>query len=142
MVDSDKSLYRDGGSVMVVRSVILALAIASLVLLGCTSADHKAGWNAREEVGAIWGVGEQGVDSDLKRVDEDMSESHRMMAIMILSNAGENSDLDSYEDVFLVDVKTNDGSNTATVVVVEDKTGLQRTIVPQAIKDQGNISAP
>lgn len=142
MVDSDKSLYRDGGSVMVVRSVILALAIASLVLVGCTSADHKAGWNAREEVGAIWGVGEQGVDSDLKRVDEDMSESHRMMAIMILSNAGENSDLDSYEDVFLVDVKTNDGSNTATVVVVEDKTGLQRTIVPQAIKDQGNISAP
>jgi hypothetical protein len=127
---------------MVVRSVILALAIASLVLVGCTSADHKAGWNAREEVGAIWGVGEQGVDSDLKRVDEDMSESHRMMAIMILSNAGENSDLDSYEDVFLVDVKTNDGSNTATVVVVEDKTGLQRTIVPQAIKDQGNISAP
>ena len=142
MVDSDKSLCRDGGSVMVVRSVILALAIASLVLVGCTSADHKAGWNAREEVGAIWGVGEQGVDSDLKRVDEDMSESHRMMAIMILSNAGENSDLDSYEDVFLVDVKTNDGSNTATVVVVEDKTGLQRTIVPQAIKDQGNISAP
>lgn len=127
---------------MVVRSVILALAIASLVLVGCTSADHKAGWNAREEVGAIWGVGEQGVDSDLKRVDEDMSESHRMMAIMILSNAGENSDLDSYEDVFLVDVKTNDGSNTATVVVVEDKTGLQRTIVPQAIKDQGNTSAP
>lgn len=127
---------------MVVRSVILALAIASFVLVGCTSADHKAGWNAREEVGAIWGVGEQGVDSDLKRVDEDMSESHRMMAIMILSNAGENSDLDSYEDVFLVDVKTNDGSNTATVVVVEDKTGLQRTIVPQAIKDQGNISAP
>lgn len=127
---------------MVVRSVILALAIASLVLVGCTSADHKAGWNAREEVGAIWGGGEQGVDSDLKRVDEDMSESHRMMAIMILSNAGENSDLDSYEDVFLVDVKTNDGSNTATVVVVEDKTGLQRTIVPQAIKDQGNISAP
>jgi hypothetical protein len=127
---------------MVVRSVILALAIASLVLVGCTSADHKAGWNAREEVGAIWGVGEQGVDSDLKRVDEDMSESHRMMAIMILSNAGENSDLDSYEDVFLVDVKTTDGSNTATVVVVEDKTGLQRTIVPQAIKDQGNISTP
>jgi len=131
-----------GGSVMVVRSVILALAIASLVLVGCTSADHKSGWNAREEVGAIWGVGEQDVDSDFKRVDEDMSESHRMMAIMILSNAGENSDLDSYEDVFLVDVKTNDGSNTATVVVVEDETGLQRTIVPQAIKDQGNISTP
>lgn len=141
-MDVDTSLQGNGGSVMVVRSFILALAIASLVLAGCTSADHKAGWNAREEVGAIWGVGEQGVDSDLKRVDEDTSESHRMMAIMILSGAGESSDLESYEDVFLVDVKTNDGSNTATVVVVEDKDGLQRTIVPQAIKDQGNITTP
>ncbi len=127
---------------MVVRSVIFALAIASLLLVGCTSSDHKAGWKAREEVGAIWGVGEQGVDSDLKRVDEGMSESHRMMAIMILSGAGENSDLESYEDVYLVDVKTNDGSNTATVVVVENKDGSQRTIVPQAIKDQGSIAAP
>lgn len=127
---------------MVFRSVILAFAIASLVLVGCTSSDHKAGWKAREEVGAIWGVGEQGVGSDLKRVDDGMSESHRMMAIMILSGAGENSDLDSYEDVYLVDVKTKDGSNAATVVVVEDKDGLQRTIVPQAIKDQGSIATP
>lgn len=127
---------------MVVRSVILSLAIASLMLVGCTSSDHKAGWNAREEVGAIWGVGEQGVDSDLKRVDDSMSESHRMMAIMILTGAGENSDLDSYEDVYLVDVKTNDGSNTATVVVVENKDGSQKTIVPQAIRDQGNIANP
>jgi len=65
-----------------------------------------------------------------------------MMAIMILTGAGENSDLDSYEDVYLVDVKTNDGSNTATVVVVENKDGSQKTIVPQAIRDQGNIANP
>lgn len=124
------------------RLVVSALLVASLVLVGCTSPDHQAGWNAREEVGAIWGVGEQGVDSEQKRVDEGMSESHRMMAIMILSGAGESTDLDSYEDVFLVDVATNDGSNTATVVVVEDKNGMQRTIVPQAVRDQGTLSEP
>jgi hypothetical protein len=121
---------------------MLVLVIASLILVGCTSSDHKAEWKARGEVGNIWGVGEQGVKSDLKRVDSGMSESHRMMAIMILSEAGENTDLESYEDVYLVDVATDDGSNTATVVVVEDKNGSQKTIVPQTVKDQGNISAP
>lgn len=127
---------------MVGRSVILVLMIVSLGLAGCTSSDHQAGWNARGEVGAIWGVGEQGVDSDLKRVDEGMSESHRMMALTILSGAGENTDLESYDNVYLVDVATKDGSNTATVVVVEDKDGAQRTIVSQAVRDQGSISAP
>ena len=125
------------------KSVMLMLVVVSVLLMvGCTSSDHKAGWNARGEVGKIWGVGEQGVKSDLKRVDKGMSESHRMMAIMILSEAGENTDLESYEDVYLVDVATNDGSNTATVVVVEEKGGSQKTIVPQTIKDQGNISTP
>jgi hypothetical protein len=128
---------------MLTRSVILALVVVSLALVGgCTSSDHKAGWNARGEVGAIWGVGEQGVDSELKRVDKGMSESHRMMAVMILNGAGENTDLESYEDVYLVDVSTNNGSNTATVVVIEDKNGGQRTIIPQAVRDQGNINAP
>lgn len=122
--------------------LVFALLIASMVLVGCTSSDHKAGWDAREEVGRIWGVGEQGVDSDLKRVDEGMSESHRMMAIMILSGEGENTDLESYENVYLVDVATNDGANTATVVVVEDEDGNQKTIIPQTIREQGTLSAP
>ena len=124
------------------KAILAALLIVSIALVGCTSSDHKAGWSAREEVGGIWGVGEQGVKSDLKEVDEGMSESHRMMAIMILSGAGEDSDLDSYERVYLVDVTTDDGANTATVVVVEDESGGQRTIVPQAIRDQGDITSP
>jgi len=120
----------------------LALMVVSLALTGCTDANHQAGWDARGEVGNIWGVGEQGVRSEQKRVDKGMSESHRMMAIMILSGAGENTDLENYEDVHLVDVRTINGSNTATVVVVKLKGGGLKTIIPKAIRDQGNIKAP
>ncbi len=126
---------------MLRRLLVGALLFALIVLSGCgTSPAHKAGWEARGDVGEIWGVGEQGVKSDLKQVDDGMSESHRMMAIMILSGAGEDTDLDSYERVFLADVATNDGANTATVVVVEEKDGKQRTVIPQAVRDQGKIN--
>lgn len=127
---------------MAFRSVVVALGIACLLLVGCTTSKAEARWNASLEVSSIWGVETNDVTTDLKEVDDGMSESHRMMAIMILSGAGENSDLDSYSEVYLADVKTNNGSNTATVVVVEGNDGRQRTIVPQAIQDQGRIAAP
>ncbi len=121
--------------------ILMAIITMSLVLVGCTSSDHKASNEAANEVGAIWGVdyGEQNLDHDVKDgVGGSWTESHRMMAVMILSGAGMNTDFEAYDEVFLIEVATKDGSNTARVVVVE-KDGKQETIIPQAIKDQGTI---
>ena len=121
--------------------ILMAIITMSLVLVGCTSSDYEASNKAANEVGKIWGVdhGEQNLDHDVKGgVGGSWTESHRMMAVMILSGAGMNTDFEAYDEVFLVDVATKDGSNTARVVVVE-KDGRRDTIIPQAIKDQGTI---
>jgi hypothetical protein len=120
---------------------LVAMITMTLVSVGCSSSDHEASNRAANEVGAIWGVdhGEQNLDHDVKGgVGGSWTESHRMMAVMILSGAGMNTDFEAYDEVFLVDVATKDGSNTARVVVVE-KDGIKETIIPQAIKDQGTI---
>jgi len=80
----------------------------------------------------LWGTSVGAVNSDAKLVNDQMSESHRMMAIMILSGAGMDNNVENYDRVYLVDVATEDG-NTGKVVVVE-KDGKRTTVIPQALK--------
>ncbi len=121
--------------------IVIAMITMSLASVSCSSSDHQASNSAANEVGGIWGVdyGEQNLDHDVKGgIGGSWTESHRMMAVMILNCAGMNTDFESYDEVFLVDVQIKDGSNTARVVVVE-KDGKQEVAIPQAIKDQGTI---
>ena len=119
--------------------IIVALALVMVSSVGCTSQDFIAKDKASREVAGIWGVESQDLRSDVKDgVGGSWSESHRMMATMILIGAGMDSDFKAYDEVFLIDIQTSDGSNSARVVVVEID-GQQEVIVPQAIKDQGTI---
>ena len=87
--------------------ILIMIITMSLISVSCTSSDHAASNSAANEVGSIWGVdyGEQNLDHDVKGgVGGSWTESHRMMAVMILNGAGMNTDFESYDEVFLVDV--------------------------------------
>jgi hypothetical protein len=64
------------------------------------------------------------------RYDKRMSESHSMMVSMILLQNGMDTDLDSYESVYLVKMKTENGEERAMVVADKIK------IYPENINQQ------
>ncbi len=111
------------------------LLVSSIYSIGCfsnPSPEKSAELRASAEMEELWGTSVGAVNSDAKLVNDQMSESHRMMAIMILSGAGMDNNVENYDRVYLVDVATEDG-NTGKVVVVE-KDGKRTTVIPQALK--------
>lgn len=114
--------------------IIAVVFIVMAMLGGCESSDFRAEHAAARDFAEILGVDEQKIESKAHAVNDRMSESHRMMAFMILSGAGMDTDFESYDEVFLVDVATSDGSNTGKVVVVE-KDGIRSTVIPDSLKN-------
>ena len=119
-----------------IRSVFVMVTAAILifaVLTGCQ--ERPIGYAAENDVKAE--LGNDSIEyTYANEVTDSMSESHRVMALMILSNAGMSSDLDDYEYVWLVDIKDSDGHEGKTVVCLEkDETAHQKTIIPDSVKE-------
>jgi len=102
--------------VLFVSVLILGLAIPAI---GCSLPGIP--W-AQERV--IDELAEQGVEAKSAKL-QPMSESHQIMAQMILMSNGMSSDLDSYKDVELWDVTKADGTQV-TAVRADGKTILPK----------------
>lgn len=93
--------------------------------------EEQADEDARAAMAESRGGAPEDYQTNVVLVDDNMSESHRMMAIMILKGEDMNDDLDSYERVYLVDVKSPDSSQVDKVLVVYGPGTLSKTIVPK-----------
>lgn len=92
---------------------VILLFLVIVLLSGCEwewARGDKWQKDMTEGVKTGWQLnyGEEPDDVTFMEYKQNMSESHRMMATMILNNAGMNSDLDSYKEVFLCIVKIGD----------------------------------
>lgn len=99
------------GSLKKIVTAVISLLLVIVLLSGCEWArGDKWLQDMTEGVKTGWQLnyGEEPDDVEFKEYKQNMSESHRMMAAMILNNAGMDSDLDSYEEVFLCIVKIGD----------------------------------
>ncbi len=114
--------------------VLITLAVLSVLFTGCSNEKYEAEKRAVDDINDIWGYEEQAVRADTQQIHDSTSESHRMMAIMILNGAGRDTNLESYDAVYLVDLKTEDDKYEGRVVVVV-KDDKKETIIPQTIKD-------
>lgn len=107
-----------------VMRVLLAITIvvAAFVLGGCETAENRSEDAAEKRFES---AGFDGVvrDSDAQKItasdaDEEPS-NHEMMAMFMLSQAGYDSNLSTYERVDLVTLTLEDGSEVKAVVVNE-----------------------
>lgn len=96
-------------------SAVLSIMLMLLLLTSCFSNVHDPGSDA---VAKGWeekfGTGPELINA--VEYNDKMSESHRIMAAMILSRNGMDSDLDSYKHVCLYMVTTVEGEEKAVVV--------------------------
>jgi predicted small lipoprotein YifL len=96
------------------KGLIILLSFALLFsFVGCGSKgelldDAKEAWT--EEYGDVI------TDSKIEKYSGSMNESHRMMAAMILLNHDMDSDLDSYDSVYLVSFVLESGEERAMVI--------------------------
>ena len=97
------------------RVVIILICILTLTIsIGCTPAndeytlknDAREGWEQE--------TNETITSANINKCGNDMSDSHTMMAAMILKQNG--MDYDNYESVFLVKLKNEDGEERVMVV--------------------------
>ena len=101
--------------------VVLLLATA-IVLAGCTNYEAIAEESAQEtfEQRGLSGEVESSFHKDkVDPVGDGEPDNHQMMAMVILSQAGHDSDLSSYDRVDLVDLKLTNGEVITTVVIDE-----------------------
>lgn len=100
-------------------TVMVLLIIAITILAGCeyTRGDEWVA-NMEKEVKTGWEreYGDEPDSMKFLEYNKSMSESHRMMAAMILNNKGMNSDLDSYKEVYLCIVKIGDKEEAMVIV--------------------------
>lgn len=119
-------------------SAVLCLMVLFL-LAGCggsLSTDDIAA-TVSNELATTLGLDEQDIEVEIDTVNDSMSESHQMIALMILSGADMDTDPESYDKVYLASVSTKDGSiDSSVVVVVQD--GTATTVIPQGLKDLAN----
>ena len=108
----------------------------SLFVSGCDGSSSKktAILNSCTEVATIMGIAVDEISGTSETITQKTNESHLMMALMILSQADMDNDLENYDHVFLVEV-TVPNKDSGMVVVVE-KDGVQTTIVPQGFIDR------
>lgn len=105
------------------RVVVGLLLVLALALVGCeTERDVSVrAEEAREFVGSkvkvAWkeATGEEVSGMPTLVARDGMSESHSVMASMILSGRDMNTDLSSYHEVYLVEFKDADGAEKAAV---------------------------
>ncbi len=117
--------------------ILVLLLVTTVLVLGCACRPGNAAMKQAEtDMAQIWGVDDSKLDTTYYRMLDTTSESHRMMAIMILSGAGRDTNFDNYGAVYLMDIVEKDGNKTARVVVVENKDGSRETIIPQTVRDQ------
>lgn len=99
--------------------VMVLLIFVIAILTGCeyTRGDE---WvvNMEKELKIGWEreYGEEPDSMKFLEYNKSMSESHRMMAAMILNNKGMDSDLDSYKEVYLCIVKIGDKEEAMVIV--------------------------
>ena len=97
-------------------AVVLLLLTALAILAGCMKKEEidyrndaaKDAWTER--------YGEEPTRVSSMECDNDMSESHRIMASMILMGNGMSDDLDSYKHIYLYMVTMPDGEERAMVL--------------------------
>ncbi|MDZ4654486.1 MAG: hypothetical protein U1F44_01200 [Coriobacteriia bacterium] len=121
-------------------SMIVAFALAmAFGSSGCASAGEENAVNeAARAMSAAghegWAAAETGEASPAEKVGQYMSESHKMIALMQLKSAGMSVDLDSYDEVWLVEMaKGGTAGETIMVTVVRDKQGNTKTLLPENI---------
>ena len=91
---------------------MVILLIVSL-FAGCGN-DKDVAEQAKNEW--IEKTGDEVKDVKAEKYGSGMNESHRMMAAMILSGNGMETDLDTYDSVYLVTMVLSDGQEYAMVV--------------------------
>lgn len=101
---------------MKTKTVVSFLMIAFIIItmVGCVST--KATMENQACEGWTEKTGEKVDDVTSFLYSKGMSESHRMMAAMILSANGMETDLEKYDDVYLVKMETNTGEERVMVV--------------------------
>jgi hypothetical protein len=92
--------------------IMLVITIA-FILMGCRSSNNiktiaSEGWTAKTD--------QEVVNVGLEKYTNSMNDSHYMMAAMILSGQGFDSNLDNYKEVYLVTIETADGESSKMVV--------------------------
>lgn len=119
--------------------LLLALALALIVLsaAGCISESSVREQDAKEDYFAATGESEsQAITTERSfKVDDSMSESHRMLALMILNGAGMSTDEKDYDAVYLVKMKWADSDREVDMVVIE-RDGKTETVLPQNLTSE------
>ncbi len=115
--------------------LLLVILLIPMMIVGCYSKmDYQD--EAMDSVTGYLGVDESALTMSTKSVSQtDMSDSHSIMAAMILKNAGQDSDLESYEKVYLTDVTLNSTGKSAKVVIIV-KDGVTSTVIPANLEEQ------
>lgn len=117
--------------------LVLMLSLTVLSVTGCISESSERERDAKEDYFKATGENEsQAITTEQSfKVDDGMSESHRMLALMILNGAGKSTDEKDYDAVYLVKMKWADSDREVDMVVIE-KDGKTETVLPQNITSE------
>lgn len=118
--------------IQIVYLLVLLLIIAPL-LVGCTSNTNLATKSASDSLEEL-GINDYSVkEGDAQEITTKDSESHQMIAKMRLLQYDMSPNLDDYLNVYLVDMKNEDG-DIITVVVIDDNDGEMKSLLPENVK--------
>ncbi len=119
--------------------LLLALALSLMVLsaAGCISESSVRERDAKDDYFKATGESQSEVITTEQsfKVDDSMSESHRMLALMILNGAGMSTEPSDYDAVYLVKMKWADSDKEVDMVVIE-KDGKTETVLPQNLTSE------
>ena len=105
-----------------VRFAVVVFVLSALLVTGCTKYDAIAEESAQETFEQRGLAGEVESSSHKDKVDpvgDGEPTNHQRLAMWMLSQAGHDSDLSSYDRVDLVDLKLTNGEVITTVVIDE-----------------------
>ena len=116
--------------------LIVALSCLLLFIAGCDGSSTKQNivLQACTEVATVLGVDVSEISGSVEKITKNTNESHLMMALMILSQADMDNSLESYDNIYLVEVSVQ--NQDSGMVVVVEKDGIVTTVVPQGFIDQ------
>ena len=125
------------------KKIILIIVLLSCLMLfvsGCdgSSTKQNAVSQACTEVANVLGIDASEISGSAEKITENTNENHYMIALMILSQADMDNSLESYDNVYLVEV--NVPNIESGMVVVVEKDGIQTTIVPQGFIDRLTVT--
>ena len=109
--------------------VLIFILIVASMFIGCTSSTNLATQSAED---SLEEAGVRGYNGDATQITTKDSESHQMVVKMRLLQYEMSPELDDYDDVFLVDMK-NENGDIITVVVINEN-GKMTSLLPENVQ--------